>query len=150
MNNKTNIEEDIEILHNLIKYLQLKINEGEHKIIYNDLMFDEKTIDCVNAIENILLDRERLQEENRALREDYQTDNQYYEELIKDKIEELEKEKQEKRKILDELNIVISKQQGTETDLDSAYQYYDETFDEMLKLTYQINILQELIDTEEE
>ena len=52
------IEEDIKILENLKKYLNLLIYEGKHKIYYNDLGWDEKTIDCINAIEHILAERE--------------------------------------------------------------------------------------------
>lgn len=52
------IEEDIKILENLKKYLNLLIYEETHKIIYNDLGWDEKTIDCINAIEHILVERE--------------------------------------------------------------------------------------------
>ena len=68
------IEEDIKILKNLKKYLNLLIYEGTHKIIYNDLEWDEKTIDCINAIEHILAEREadkkkikELEKENRIL-----------------------------------------------------------------------------------
>ncbi len=68
------VEEDIKILENLKKYLNLLIYEGTHKIIYNDLGWDEKTIDCINAIDHILEERE----------ED------------KKKIEELEKENKRK------------------------------------------------------
>ncbi len=52
------IEENIKILENLKKYLNLLIYEGTHKIIYNDLGWDEKTIDCINAIDHILAERE--------------------------------------------------------------------------------------------
>ena len=52
------IEEDIKILENLKKYLNLLIYEETHKIIYNDLGWDEKTIDCINAITHILAERE--------------------------------------------------------------------------------------------
>lgn len=48
------MDKELEILKNLSKYLQLKIDSGEHKIIYNDLMQDEKTIDCINAIETLI------------------------------------------------------------------------------------------------
>lgn len=51
------IEENIKILENLKKYLNLLIYEGTHKIIYNDLGWDEKTIDCINAIAHILAER---------------------------------------------------------------------------------------------
>lgn len=49
-----------EILEHLIEYLQQKIDSGEHKIFYNDLMYDEKTIDCINAINNTFNEIERL------------------------------------------------------------------------------------------
>lgn len=69
------IEEDIKILENLKKYLNLLIYEETHKIIYNDLGWDEKTIDCINAIDHILEEREEdkkrikeLEDENRVQR----------------------------------------------------------------------------------
>ena len=53
-------EEKREILEHLVEYLQQKIDSGEHKIFYNDLMWDEKTIDCINAINDTLEEIERL------------------------------------------------------------------------------------------
>ena len=53
-------KEEREILEHLVEYLQQKIDSGEHKIFYNDLMWDEKTIDCINAINNTLEEIERL------------------------------------------------------------------------------------------
>lgn len=68
------IEENIKILENLKKYLNLLIYEGTHKIIYNDLGWDEKTIDCINAIAHILAEREEdkkrieeLEKENKEI-----------------------------------------------------------------------------------
>ena len=68
----SNIEEDIKILNNLKGYLNKLIYEGQHKIFYNDLGYDEKTIDCINALEHILAEREadkkkikELEEENK-------------------------------------------------------------------------------------
>lgn len=68
------IEENIKILENLKKYLNLLIYEGTHKIIYNDLGWDEKTIDCINAIDHILAEREEdkkkieeLEEKNKEI-----------------------------------------------------------------------------------
>ena len=52
------IEEDIKILKKIKKYLNLLIYEGTHKIIYNNLGWDEKTIDCINAIEHMSAERE--------------------------------------------------------------------------------------------
>ena len=31
----------------------------QHKICYNDLLYDEKTIDCINAIEDLLKERKK-------------------------------------------------------------------------------------------
>lgn len=70
MSNKTSdknvgsIEEDIKILENLKSYLNLLVYEGKDKIIYNDLLWDEKTVDCINAIENILQDYTRQKQIN--------------------------------------------------------------------------------------
>ena len=52
--NVGSIEEDIEILENLKSYLNLLVYEGKDKIIYNDLLWDEKTVDCINAIEHLI------------------------------------------------------------------------------------------------
>lgn len=79
------IEEDINILENLKKYLNLLIYEGTHKIIYNDLDWDEKTIDCINAIEHILAEREEdkkkieeLEDENRIFKDSNVLVNRYF------------------------------------------------------------------------
>lgn len=127
------MDKELEILKNLSKYLQLKIDSGEHKIIYNDLMQDEKTIDCINAIETLI----------QALENSIATS------VVEEKIDKLEKQKQEKEKILEEVNNVIQKQQSTESELDGAYQYYDETYDEKEKIIYQLQILQELLQRKE-
>lgn len=86
----SNIEEDIKILENLKKYLNLLIYEGTHKIIYNDLGWDEKTIDCINAIDHILEEREEDKKriaELEAKLEFYQwgdLDNLKFEEYMKE------------------------------------------------------------------
>ena len=68
----SDIEEDVKILNNLKRYLNILIYEGQHKIFYNDLGYDEKTIDCINALEHILAERKQdkarikeLEEENK-------------------------------------------------------------------------------------
>ena len=84
------IEEDIKILENLKKYLNLLIYEETHKIIYNDLGWDEKTIDCINAIDHILAEREEDKKkiaELEAKLEFYQwgdLDNLKFEEYMKE------------------------------------------------------------------
>lgn len=94
----SNIEEDIKILENLKKYLNLLIYEGTHKIIYNDLGWDEKTIDCINAIDHILEEREEdkkkiaeLEKENHKILEngiDVIRDS-IAKQTVRDKIKEL-------------------------------------------------------------
>ena len=70
MNNKTSdknvggIEDDIKILENLKSYLNLLIYEGNDKIIYNDLLWDEKTVDCIYAMENLINDYTRQKQIN--------------------------------------------------------------------------------------
>lgn len=51
---KNNLDEDIKIVKNIINFLQLEIDSGNHKIIYNDNFYEEKTVDCIQAISNVL------------------------------------------------------------------------------------------------
>ena len=51
---------DKEILKNLKGYLNLLISEGKDKIIFNELNYDEKIIDCINVLENIIGDSNYL------------------------------------------------------------------------------------------
>ena len=62
--NVGSIEEHIKILENLKSYLNLLVYDGNDKIIYNYLLWDEKTVDCINAIENILQDYTRQKQIN--------------------------------------------------------------------------------------
>lgn len=121
------IEENIKILENLKKYLNLLIYEGTHKIIYNDLGWDEKTIDCINAIDHILAERE----------ED------------KKKIEELEEKNKEilNSKIGIDLsyNDYIPKQKIKEKIKDLEYNS-SLGFEETLEESYKIEILKELLE----
>lgn len=101
------IEEDIKILENLKKYLNLLIYEETHKIIYNDLGWDEKTIDCINAIDHILAEREEDKKkiaELEAKLEFYQwgdLDNLKFEEYMKEFIP--------KQKVKDNFNKLITR-----------------------------------------
>lgn len=121
------IEENIKILENLKKYLNLLIYEGTHKIIYNDLGWDEKTIDCINAIDHILAERE----------ED------------KKKIEELEEINKEilNSKIGIDLsyNDYIPKQKIKEKIKDLEYNS-SLGFEETLEESYKIEVLKELLE----
>lgn len=58
------MEEDIK------NYMQDNINKGFHKFIYNDLGYDEKCIDIINAISNLI-------EENKELKHITQNYNAY-------------------------------------------------------------------------
>ena len=49
-----------ETLKDLLEYLQNKIDSGEHKIFFNDLGWEVKTIDCINAINEQQEEIERL------------------------------------------------------------------------------------------
>lgn len=65
MSNKTSdenvdsIEDDARILFNLKCYLESLLASGQDKICYNDLLYDEKTIDCINVIEDLLKERKK-------------------------------------------------------------------------------------------
>lgn len=47
-------DEEKEIFNNLKDYMQSNIDNGYHKFIYNDLGWDFKCIDCINAIDKVL------------------------------------------------------------------------------------------------
>ena len=112
------IEEDIKILENLKKYLNLLIYEETHKIIYNDLGWDEKTIDCINAIEHILAEREEDKKkiaELEAKLEFYQwgdLDNLKFEEYMKEFIP-----KQKVKEALEDIEDYFDRLNGPDEDM---------------------------------
>ena len=61
------MEEDIKILENIKEYMQNQINNGFHKFIYNDLGWDEKCIDVINAIQNLIARYKELEDKNKTL-----------------------------------------------------------------------------------
>ena len=113
---ENSIEKDEEILNNIKAYMQENIDNGFHKFIYNDLGYDEKCVDVINAIEHILSDYKRVLKENEELKEDrdkfkkalgkritycnelekdlFENGSNYVipKQIVKDKIEELNKE----------------------------------------------------------
>lgn len=93
------MEEEIKILKNLIEYLQFKIDSGEHKIIYNDLMYDEKTIDCINSIENLIKAYKELKEIEQIHRQENGE--------LREKVKELEEENKELKNITQAYNSYI-------------------------------------------
>ena len=72
---ENSIEKDEEILNNIKAFMQESINKGCHKFIYNDLGYDEKCVDVINAIEHILSEYKRVQKENEELKNDYENLN---------------------------------------------------------------------------
>lgn len=104
---ENSIEKDEEILNNIKAYMQENIDKGYHKFVYNDLGYDEKCVDVINAIEHILSDYKRVLKENEELHkeidrmksldiyklvEDWETGQLIQKQKIKEKIEELIKE----------------------------------------------------------
>ena len=102
---ENSIEKDKEILNNIKAFMQESINKGCNKFIYNDLGYDEKCVDVINAIEHILSDYKRTLKENEELEEiNNELEAEKNEAIrrynfetipikkIKDKIEELNKE----------------------------------------------------------
>ena len=65
---ENSIEGDKEILNNIKAYMQENIDKGYHKFIYNDLGYEEKCIDVINALEHILSDYKRVLKENEELK----------------------------------------------------------------------------------
>ena len=92
------IEKDEEILNNIKAYMQENIDKGYHKFVYNDLGYDEKCIDVINAIEHILSDYKRVLKENEELLEVKVSASAH------NRILELEKENEELKAKLDELS----------------------------------------------
>lgn len=68
---ENSIEKDEEILNNIKAYMQENIDKGWHKFVYNDLGYDEKCVDVINAIDNILSDYKRVLKENESLQKTY-------------------------------------------------------------------------------
>lgn len=85
--NVGSIEEDIKILENLKSYLNLLVYEGKDKIIYNDLFWDEKTVDCIIAIEHLLRDytrQKQINKEHQKINGELREKVKQYEEIIED------------------------------------------------------------------
>ena len=64
---ENSIEKEEEILNNIKAYMQENIDRGYHKFVYNDLGYDEKCVDVINALEHILSDYKRVLKENEEL-----------------------------------------------------------------------------------
>ena len=115
---ENSIEKDEEILNNIKAYMQENIDKGYHKFVYNDLGYDEKCVDVINAIGHILPDYKRVLKENEELKkykEYYSSarqlvDNNYiHKQKIKDIIDRIDYDiKKTKEIISNDLNIYTS------------------------------------------
>ena len=97
-------KEELEIVKNMIEYFQGKIDTGYHKIFYNDLDSDFKTVDGINVLNKVLEQQKEIEEyketinvlkpnleeliemSNFAMQKDYISKDK-----IREKIKELEK-----------------------------------------------------------
>ena len=151
MSNKTSdknvgsIEEDIKILENLKSYLNLLVYEGKDKIIYNDLLWDEKTVDCINAIEHLINNYTRQKQIN----EEHQKINGELREKVKEldtKDDELLKDLYSANCIIADLTDSIPKQVVIDKmeELNKEIKSCDE-IDAMFKIKQQ-QVLQELLE----
>lgn len=77
------IEKDEEILNNIKAYMQENIDKGYHKFVYNDLGYDEKCVDVINAIEHILSDYKRVLERNEVLLKENEKKDELIEKMKK-------------------------------------------------------------------
>ena len=92
---ENSIEEDIDILNNVKEYMQESINKGYHKFCYNELGWDEKCVDIINAIDSIVESYKEVLKENESLQKTY--DDCYceykhymqFESISKSKIEDM-------------------------------------------------------------
>ena len=150
---ENSIEKDEEILNNIKAYMQENIDKGCHKFVYNDLGYDEKCVDVINAIEHILSDYKRVLKENEELKEDRDKFKKalgrritYCNELEKDLFENSSNyviPKQIVKDKIEELNRKIDKS------IDNSKGGLDEEFIEKAgELLTQKRILQELLEKE--
>ena len=140
--NVGSIEENIKILENLKSYLNLLVYEGKDKIIYNDLLWDEKTVDCINAIEHLINDYTRQKQIN----EEHQKINGE----LREKVKALEAENEATRKVIVEQcdfiqNFSIPKQKVKDKIKDLEYNS-DLGFEKSLEEIFKIEVLEELLE----
>ena len=143
---ENSIEKDEEILNNIKAYMQENIDKGFHKFVYNDLGYDEKCVDVINAIEHILSDYKRVLKENEELKEDRDKFKKalgkritYCNELEKDLFENSSNyviKKQKVKEKIEELKKLITEAQKELGSASKEYTIY----------VYQKDVLQELLE----
>ena len=153
---ENSIEEDEKILNNIKTYMQENIDKGYHKFVYNDLGYDEKCVDIINAIENILSDYKRVLKENEELRKKLNEENKRCMMLAIEKQDYFEKYRynlQQNERLTKEFSNVILVQKVKDKIEELKAQYktaLEENSTEAFILKCQITILQELIEEREE
>lgn len=75
---ENSIKKDEEILNNIKTYMQESIDNGYHKFVYNDLGYEEKCIDVINAIEHLLSDYERVLKEANRYKNMYKAEHEIH------------------------------------------------------------------------
>ena len=141
---ENSIEEDEEILNNIKAFMQESINKGWHKFIYNDLGYEEKCADVINAIEHILQDYKRVLKENKELKETYKSEKKmkneyvklYQDLLLQENFIPIQKIKDNLIKYQEEYELLLEHQSGKES---NRTKY----------LRGRIHMCQELLESEE-
>ena len=156
------IEKDEEILNNIKAYMQENIDKGYHKFVYNDLGYDEKCVDVINAIEHILSDYKRVLKENEILKEEKEQAWEEWNNLEQGSYETELKLKEENRELKAEMKdgVIAIKLYALQTEneqLKNKIEHYQklqhnyiEKYDEINEgLQAMISALQELLESEE-
>lgn len=139
--NVGSIEEHIKILENLKSYLNLLVYDGNDKIIYNDLLWDEKTVDCINAIEHLLSDYTRQKQINK--------EHQKINGELREKVKELEEENLIQRKqIMSIFDRGYISKQVVKEGLEDIEDYFDRLNGPDEDIEYIKQIKQELLEGE--
>lgn len=148
---ENSIEREEEILNNIKAYMQESIDRGYHKFVYNDLGYDEKCVNVINAIEHVLSDYKRVLKENEELKNQEATARKINELLvqrysnsisvqkIKDKIEE--EIKYHEKNILDIENVTMLMSKTAKEEAEIEFNKY--------AIVVLNKILQELIEESE-
>ncbi len=159
---ENSIEKDEEILNNIKAYMQENIDNGCHKFVYNDLGYDEKCVDVINAIEHILSDYKRVLKENEILKEEKEQAWEEWNNLEQGSYETELKLKEENRELKAEMKdgVIAIKLYALQTEnekLKNKIEHYQklqhnyiEKYDEINEgLQAMISALQELLESEE-
>ena len=141
---ENSIEKDEEILNNIKAYMQENIDNGCHKFVYNDLGYDEKCVDVINAIEHILSDYKRVLKENEELKEDRDKFKKalgkritYCNELEKDLFENSSNYVIPKQKVEEKIEEINKAYEDSKDENGESQYYYPD---------YTIRVLEELLE----